>query len=484
LRDEGRDDEAWDAFAEEIARGEGPRVSWALWEQHCLGREEAQPALELALIQRHDEVRDPALAEIVAYCLVAQAERCGEAGDVAEQWRWLEDLAERFGARAAQPMFDAAVALGSVTAYERVIERFAQSAPLVAARALLNKGQLLGPEPGLDCYDEALVLLAGAEPEDGVRLLRAKGDALGRLDRSAEALVVFESAIAVPLPIDARMANAVGARLGAVDMLRRLGRADEIEAMVSGMGEALGDVMPVSRAPFAEPVEEELAALLAQVLAGPGWGLIGQGLAGARDGLAEYAVDLYRRTAPWVATDMENWDRPALGAALVVRNFADAYAMLSLELTPRERALLPLPGDEGAAAAIHAAGLDEWAAELGHPLTIGGRVEPQPRIYPTTGTLPDALTAALWRYELLCTLRDSARGRAALADADLRVSAVWQIVEARCWAAIAGGESEALTAGIMLGIGEAWALAALDATACDEPLVPSREQLRDLLDAL
>src|SRR5262249_46608554 len=142
LRDLGREDEAWEAFAEVVAHGDGPGVSWALWEQHCLGRDEAQPALELALIQRHDEMRDPALGEIGAHCLVAQAERCGEAGDVSEQWRWLEDLAERFGDRAAEPMFDAAVALGSPVAYDRVIERFAGGVPLVAARALLNKGQL------------------------------------------------------------------------------------------------------------------------------------------------------------------------------------------------------------------------------------------------------------------------------------------------------------------------------------------------------
>jgi tetratricopeptide (TPR) repeat protein len=346
------------------------RVNWALWQEgsllHDAGRLDEAAAVFDRLIDRRSDPFTPDLAERVVWAMSTRADRRRGAGRHEEAIADYEAIVERFGAD-PEP---------------RVQKHVVDARELVGVE-LATAGR---HEDALHAYDDALVALAGAPSVESrrtaVRLYANKGIELRASGRNEEAALAFGASIAAGRELvdqtGARethvLVTAVEAALSELDALRETG---DTASMILVPGQIAALVGVETAEPGLDPVlerepEERLAALLAETHTAETW--LELAVAGddpaTRERLAARATELYRRTAPWLAVDVEEWQAPWFGAVTVLRNIADCLAMLSWESTAAERARLPLTMRELAESALRELEVDEWAAELGHPLAL------------------------------------------------------------------------------------------------------------------
>jgi tetratricopeptide (TPR) repeat protein len=419
--------------------------------------------------------------------------------------------------------YDKAIALAemerpndAIPLFEELARRFA-SAPEVGVRGLVADSftskaialEQLGRHRGaLAAYDDALAILANATElvlrQQSVAVLFRKGDALRKRRRHAEAVVMFDGAVSAYLEIvaghgDAReaLATAVLALLHKVLSLCALDRSGEAAHVRDRLLAVLGDVSePAVRAAPAQQhsiAQAELAALLAEVLNGDSWLLLAT--AGsepqARQLLAERAIELYRQTEPWLSDEAGENNGAIFCAAMGIRNIADGYAMLSRYTRAPDRAALPLPIRPLMEWGIRLSSTDEWAAELGHPLTLQESPDAARQLLEEERAREDGsgsefvwvFLAAVTHFEMLAALCASANGRDALQTEGLRDFASWRIGSARRWAASTGRrQQEAAGAAVASQlIAEAYFVASYgEASPCAAPF-PSRKVLQDIL---
>jgi hypothetical protein len=240
-----------------------------------------------------------------------------------------------------------------------------------------------------------------------------------------------------------------------LDLVERIARDELVEL--------LGDVTPP---PDNAPVlvrgsEEELAAQLAAEHHGECWATFAAGIASA--GYAGRALDLYRFTTPWLPGDERS---PAPGAAELLRQIGDGYAMLS---HPVDTSPLPLPLKVFAEVVMRALGIDAWAAALGHPLELDvAEADYQLEHHHDPGTddrdpdadLAGAVDTAARQYELLEVLCDSATGRTALQSEGFRRFAVERLVAGHTWSFWVRTAEEGKAAQTLVLTAQAWFVAA------------------------
>ncbi len=560
----GRQEDAADSYGELITRfGEATPpsvrvlVSWALSKEAQLltGFErpvDAAPLLD-QLVARGDEQHDPELADSVAWALQVRASQLGEEGRPDEEVVLLEELVRRFESteldavrsRVATALSSRAWTLGQLG---RRDEQVAASEELIAifgstddpglrksvVDAFRSKGVALDElgrsREALDSYDAGLSLLAGMDPADQAhlpRVLLSKGVSLERANRPEEAVVVFDSAVAGFSDLANReggspylMARAAQSVLYKIGALGSLGRSAEAGLAVSQIESLLPADGIRAEAGAAERPEDDpqsdadLAELLADTHGDITWDALitGGDNESSRRELAARALEIYRRTQPWLEDDeepdeeaRENDDEDGLeegddfdsdltvAAALTLRGVADCFAMLSRGWTPNERASLPFINRPQFEWTLHLSGLDEWAAELGHGVDLSSdheaideqvdeeRDKDQP--FERKHDFATAFVVALRRYECLVLLSDTQQGREALQTTVFQWLAPYYISEARKWASWTGLHLEdAVALGIaMLLISQAWFIAARGAIDPTADAFPGTELLRGLI---
>jgi|GEM_PF-6755709 len=323
---------------------------------------------------------------------------------------------------------------GAIAVYEDVAARFIDDGERDVRRrvawALVDKSELLYDDGRHeDALQAAEVLLdrfgATTDDDQRARVHRAlclKADALRWVDRAAEALVVYDSAIALAQRLGAQLDEPVYGEWATrnlfekASILRPLGRAEQAVAdrerafaliepaapawMHEHLGlaliahasdlqflgehdraaqvpnttiELLGGALETDVAPERPPPSEErLAELLAETLGGDCF----EHFAAPADDrprelYAAHAVALYRATAPVIAAlaqaDDDSED-PAFAAAMIVRVIAAAFALLSRSGALDERVVGGLPTPARVALAIKISGLDHWAEDHRHAL--------------------------------------------------------------------------------------------------------------------
>jgi hypothetical protein len=252
-----------------------------------------------------------------------------------------------------------------------------------------------------------------------------------------------------------------------LDLVERIAREELIEL--------LGDVEPPP-ASGPEPersTEEELAARLAAEHAGECWATFAAGI--VDEGFAGRALDLHAFARPWLDNDDE---RPA-GAAELLMQIADGYAMLS---HPVAVSPLPLPLKAFAEVVMRALVIDGWAAALGHPLALDvAEADYQLEHHQDPGTddrdpdadLDGAVETAARRHELLTVLCDSPTGRTALQSDAFRGFAVERLAEAYGWSYWVRGEDEGKAAQRLVRMAEAWFIAARGAASSSRDMAPA-----------
>jgi hypothetical protein len=361
----------------------------------------------------------------------------------------------------------------------------------------------VGEPDSIAAYDDALTELGAAtDPEAcgrAIELLLGKGIALQRVDRAAEAIVVYDSAARRYRSAfepegggDAlwRVALGLHYKVQSLCKLERWGEAGEVQLQLA---EVLDDVeLALDPEPAPEPCSEAaLAATIAEVLGDDAcWRLFESEADIPASELGDRALELYLVTEPWLARPPDGESAgPAFAASFMLRDLADGYAMLAATPAAAERRKLPLPrrAEDERARVIRMFGIDDWAAELGHPLSLP-EPEAEPPPPPVPGSLADAhgfasgLTEALCDYELLSLMCDSARGRKALRNRNFTVYAAWQIGRARGWVRSFGPRGEGAALGTAwLFVAQAYFVAAGGRVSASSELLPSRRMLRELV---
>ncbi|HZR94932.1 MAG TPA: tetratricopeptide repeat protein [Gaiellaceae bacterium] len=516
-----REEEAAAVYAALVDRFRGsedpairPRVSWSMWWLYGLGKY-AEEELCRALAERADDEVDPDLRAKVlfAYCtLGAVAHRNG---DVDSALRLFDTILARAGdstdadeqIQVANALFQKAYVLeqrgryvDAVEVYDDLIPRLdgsSQSERAVDARrrraiALDNAGRA---SEALDAYDDALALAAESSPaplrEQAFRVLSSKALTLQTLKRRAEALVVFNGVLQTYNELEPSSAaslrpTAIRALMEKVLLLCELDRSDEAGEVEAELVALLGDVAFSPRArPRARPADEEVAALLAEVHASDCWTLFEAPPRGATAQFDGMALELYRRTDPLLQTPIE--DRPAVAAATIIRQVADGFALLS---EPPGSTTLALPQRRLLEWAMRLAGVDEWAAEQGHPLDLAEDSEdiqelideqPQPENDYSDDSAA-ACVAAFYRRDMIAALCDSETGRQALDSSTLRWLSVRQLNTARSWGgwAFANGDDAQPATAVAILVAQAFYRASRESLSSSE-LMPSRETILELL---
>jgi hypothetical protein len=122
-------------------------------------------------------------------------------------------------------------------------------------------------------------------------------------------------------------------------------------------------------------VEQTLARLLAQTIAGDCWEALASDPKdqASRDAMAARALRLYHEITPASEAWLDD-ETDAIEAALMpLRALADSYAILSRPWSDEERRRLPVIPTRGAIEwMIRSFDVDEWAANLGSPLHLTG----------------------------------------------------------------------------------------------------------------
>jgi hypothetical protein len=249
-----------------------------------------------------------------------------------------------------------------------------------------------------------------------------------------------------------------------LDLVERIARDELVEL--------LGDVTPPPADPpvLVRSTEEQLAAQLAAEHHGECWDTFAAGV--VAEGFAGRALDLYAASTPWLPDDND----PAEGAAELLRQIADGYAMLSY---PVDTSPLPLPLKVFAEVVMRALGIDAWAAALGHPLELDvAEADYQLEHHQNQDTddrdpdadLAGAVDTATRQFELLEVLCDSPTGRTALQSEAFRRFAVEQIVAGHAWSYWVRTDDEGKAAQRLVRIAEAWFVAAHGAVASSRDL--------------
>jgi tetratricopeptide (TPR) repeat protein len=503
-----------DAEADEIR----PRVSWALWWLYSLGQYDKVDACT-ELVSRGDDELDPELRECVFFAYHTLAELADDGGQPSDALSILDTLLRRAGdatdptehVQVNNALVWKAYLLGrlgrhdeEVEVYDEVIQRLDEDGPIESAIDARRRRAVACDKAGrsddaLRGYDDTLLLLADAvEPpfrEQAFQLLVSKGLTLRTLGRRDEALVVLGNAISAYRHLDAVTAGqargvVVRVLIEKTQLLCDLGRSDEVGDVEAELIVLLSSIIPpVPAVPVVQPTESEVAELLAELHSGECWatfesppeGAAAQFEAGAK------ALELYRRTDPLLQAPAEDWDGPLFAAGSLIRQVADGFALLSEPLgttTPM------LPHRRLIEWAIRLAGVDDWAAVLGHPLDldessedIHDLLDEQPE--PQDDLADDCAAwclAALYQRTMLDALCDSQAGQDALHGRTLRWLAVRQLNTARSWGAWAfmhGDDAQPATAAGIL-IAQAYYRATRE-TLASSALTPSSETLREIL---
>src|SRR5207248_2413382 len=131
----------------------------------------------------------------------------------------------------------------------------------------------------------------------------------------------------------------------------------------------------------------------------------------------------------------------AATAAMVLRQVADGFALLARDWPASHRERLPLPTLPLVDHMIRMAGLDDWAADRGHPIGAQDTSESAVELLdeqreaigrlPEVGGVAEVFAGAVWRYEILELLRASPSGRLALGRDGLAKESPWWIWHAR-----------------------------------------------------
>jgi tetratricopeptide (TPR) repeat protein len=364
----------------------------------------------------------------------------------------------------------------------------------------------------IDAFDAAIDLLEGSDDPERLELrfdtLVDKGMLLWRAQRGPEAAVVFESAVTAYRDLEAvqteRDIDALG-RAVLVMVHRLFCVADPATAsqIAEQLTELLGDVVtpPVSPCRTDQLPEAQIAARLAELWNSEPW--IEFVTASDDDetlaSMAGRALDIYRETSGWLSGLMPSYisdahDGPAVGAVLLLRQFADGYALLARRWSQSARAQLSLPSQLLMESAMREADVPEWAEEHGHPLVLSEREELGEDLVEDMRREGEKLEPAIATtflvyvrlYELLEVLCDSPTGHAAMQTRELKSSACQRLAESRSsagwvWTCL----EDAIGVGTaQLQIAEAYFVATHGAVATSRELFPSREVLRDVLDEL
>ena len=449
-----------------------PRVSWSLWWLFMLGRRTKEEICR-ALVERSDDEHDPHLRDRVMFAYCTLGSLAHDNGDVETALR----------------LFDATIARAGDSPNPDV--------RIQMVNALLQKAHVLEElnrrDEAITVYDDALATAAEASDpalrEQTFRALTSKGLTLRNLERREEALVVVDGALQAYGALESNAA--ADARPGAVrnlfeklQLLCELGRSDEAAKIQGELVDLLGDVVPPPRRErTVRPSDEEIAALLAELHAGDCWSIFESPPRDAEKQFEPIALDLYRRTDPVLQPPLDNWDEPSVAAASIIRQIADGFALLSKpSYVPLRRRLLEW--------AIRLAGVDEWAADLGHPLDLAEEsediddlVEAQPEPEDDySDQCAAACVAAFYQRDLVAALCDSPAGREALHSSTHRWLAAEHLNTARwwgSWAFLNGDDALAATAAAILIAQGYYCASRLELSSAE--LTPSRETLSELL---
>jgi tetratricopeptide (TPR) repeat protein len=397
------------------------------------------------------------------------------------------------------------------------------------AHSLERKGRILGAsgrvDEGLAAFDEAIGKLEGLGLDDRapslLEILFYKAEALRSAERTDEALVLFSSAVDMYRDWSAHRAETTvrstatfaRALLYKISMLGDIGQAPAIGPLVESLVTTLGDTPPPDE-PYhrCALADSNLAALLAEAHAGDCWFQFATAEDDSltRNRMADRAVDLYLRTLPWILDALEPDEdddeeeeegdekiRPFL-AAMTLRSIADGYALLSISTV--NRANLPLPVRGLFEWACGRFGIDDWAAEHGHPLAHPQPTEAVEQLLGEERTkmleqldtgetdldrkFASGFSVAAWSYHVLSFLAASQVGREAVRDQRLRAFAVTQIAQARQWAGWANHRMEeaAGAAAVMLLMAQSVYLISHTDDPTGALAHPSQAALRELLD--
>jgi hypothetical protein len=241
-----------------------------------------------------------------------------------------------------------------------------------------------------------------------------------------------------------------------------------------------------------------VAALLAQMLGDDDWWLrFASGLDDEdwRDAMAGQALDLYRRTAPFVRwrAGVVGQSEPIDKAVAVLREIADACALQSYRWTWDERMTLRIPTRAALVSSTRLSGVDIWVRGLGYPLELGKPGAPAEAwpIAPSdseAGAPQDLATRfceAALLYEVVVRARAAAHGWQVLRADVFRRGACQEVGVARGWLLWTTGylEAEALpVAHAMLLMAQMFFVASRDEAFAEE-LFPGEAFLREFLAA-
>lgn len=518
------------------------RVDWALWNKSKLldGRATADECESIydELIARHDEGVDVELDRVFAWCIEELAWNAGKAGDTERMLDLCADLANRFRdapdlllqrhvlaalRMRADVMTNSGRVEEELATYEGIIDLFGDatdSAIQDGVAASLRKMAIalaaLGKrDAAIAAYDDALALLADTNaPQLRMRVIEvllSKGVTLTSLGRPAEAVVIYDSAASVYLAVPDWGEAATEARwrvglalLYKVWLLCELDRsaraADVRDQLVAVLGDVMPPMSPAAPSSPGDVQEAELAAAFANVFDGDDcWRWFGARCERPADALmTERALELYRLTEPWLVADVDEWTGAPQVAAGLLRDVADGYAMLARPWTTTDRDALPLPerAEAQRAQLIRSLRLDEWAAELGYPISVGeltGDAEDveldealleQQNAEPLESATRFARFCLIlaYSYDLLVAYCDSSSGREIIRNKNFRLYASHQISEARKWIRrLRSGTDEAPSAAFAsLFIAQGFFVASHRGVASSASLFPSARLLRGL----
>jgi hypothetical protein len=211
-----------------------------------------------------------------------------------------------------------------------------------------------------------------------------------------------------------------------------------------------------------------------------------------RDVMAAHALDLYRQTATHMRAriDVAAHSEPIDSAIEVLREMADACALLSYPWTETELANLRVPNRAAIEQTVRTEGLDEWVTGLGYILELrssGGVGKWWP---PATGQEADAELAARFAEAvhldgIVLEARATPRGWDVLRAEMFRRGACRHVAVARNWLLWARRRSspEAIhVAYATLLMSQMFFVASRDADFVEE-LFPSQKFVRELLSA-
>jgi tetratricopeptide (TPR) repeat protein len=315
------------------------------------------------------------------------------------------------------------------------------------------------------------------------RALRTSGRTEDRVEAAIGVMTRFASATEPKV-----RAEVVAALLDECHALTSLERWEEADALPATVGALYGTTPEADDEVLEdEAYEAGIAELLASALAGARWDVYAAAEVDAS--LAEPALELYRASAPLLQelARRRDWDSPRFGALLLVRSLADGCALLSAHWEDGERPPMSLPNRAAIAAGLEQMGLDEWAAEAGHPLEpapareAGG--DPVPvQIDPTTDGFARSFARTIRIYAFIGAVHSAPAVAAPLHAERYGVDALQYIVSAHQWMArLAAAGSDGVEAVIpMLFFGQAYFVAASSEDPGAE-WFPGRELVRDLL---